>query len=64
MKILPCPFCGAAPKSYRQKIAQRLMYHIQCENDEGCDVSPGTIAFTRKGEAVEMWNRRFEYGHE
>lgn len=61
-KLLPCPFCGEAPKSQLWGDEDEGYYEIICEHTApfGVHVSAvfaGVHADT-EAEAVEAWNRR------
>lgn len=55
--MLPCPFCGAAPRMY----ATEMAYYIECVN-EACATMPSTIGCRTDDKAIAVWNTRAPLG--
>ena len=71
-RIKPCPFCGAAPKIYWQRLPEISenggIYQLKVEHKPNCFIKHinngmdlfGQFSATDKEWLLETWNNRYE----
>jgi hypothetical protein len=53
--LLPCPFCGTAPKKHIDNFFNDCF--IYCPNED-CGINPETHPHVKPAESIAAWNRR------
>jgi hypothetical protein len=53
IKLKPCPWCNVVP----EVVSLPGCWTVECPNLD-CPVSPSTIKYRRRREAMAAWNRR------
>lgn len=59
VELKPCPFCGGKAQIWEERVGNRTIFHVSCEN-ENCGVIVETrdsFGATRES-AAAAWERR------